>query len=146
MSKWADFVWLSRQAADGLLYMWPITAALCGMLFIAVLRSFGKPTARPRGGWWLQFAPLCVAIAMLAFGSVFACENCSPSSLGEGVRHVWAIHAVEGLLVAQLAGAVGLVMLAAGARLVSATLQAIWLWCSFWAYFLAGMSISGDWV
>ncbi|PYU88217.1 MAG: hypothetical protein DMG08_26330 [Acidobacteria bacterium] len=146
MSKWAYFLWLFRQAADGLLYMWPVTVALCCMLSVAVLRSRSKAKARPRGGWWLQLTPLGVPIAVLALGTVFACENCSPSSLGQGVRHIWAMHAVDVLLVIHLTGAVGLVMLAEGARLVSSALQAILLWCSFWASFLAGMSMSGDWL
>ena len=146
MSKWAYFLWLSRQAADGLFDMWPITLGLLCLLSVAVLRSRGTPSAAIRGGWWLQLAPLCVPILTLAIGSFYACENCSPSSLGQGVRHVWAMHAVDALLLLQSIGAVGLIMLAAGRRFVSSVLQAIQLWCTFWASFLAGMSMSGDWL
>src|SRR5213592_3054753 len=118
MSKWAYFLWLFRQAADGLLYMWPVTVALCCMLSVAVLRSRSKAKARPRGGWWLQLTPLGVPIAVLALGTVFACENCSPSSLGQGVRHIWAGHVVDALLLLQLVGAIWLVRLAVGRRFI----------------------------
>jgi hypothetical protein len=126
--------------------MWPITLGLFCLLGIAIMRSRGTPSAMVRGGWWLQLAPLCVPIVMLTLGAVYACENCSPSSLGQGVRHVWAIHAVDALLLVQVLGAVGLVKLAAGSRFLSSVLQAIQLWCTFWASFLAGMSMSGDWL
>ena len=146
MSKWAYFLWLSRQAADGLLFEWPITAGLLCLLPVAVLSSRGTPSGTMRGGWWLQLAPLCVPIVVLALGALYRCENCSPSSLGQGVRHVWAIYTLDALLLMQLVGAGGLVKLAAERRFVSLVLQAIQLWCTFWASFLAGMSMSGDWL
>ena len=146
MSKWAYFIWLFRQAAEALLYAWPITAGLLCLLSVGVLRSRHGPSYKVRGGWWLQLAPLCIPIFILALGAVYACENCSPSSLGHGVRHVWATYAVDALFLVQLVGAVGLIKLAAGRRFVSSVLQAIQLWCTFWASFLAGMSMSGDWL
>ena len=146
MSKWAYFLWLFRQAADGLLYAWPITAGLLCLLSVAVLRSHHGPSFKVRGGWWLQLAPCCVAVVVLALGTVYACENCSPSSLGQGMRHVWAIHVVNALLLVQLVSAFGLIRLATGRRFVSSVLQAMQLWCTLWASFLAGMSMSGDWL
>lgn len=111
-----------------------------------LVRGGVTPPSKLRGGWLLQFAPACVPIAVLALGAAYACENCSPTSLGRGVRHVWAIHVVDILLLAQLIGSVALVAVARGSRLISVALQAIWLWCSFWASFLGGMSMSGDWI
>jgi hypothetical protein len=42
--------------------------------------------------------------------------------------------------------AVRFVLCQPGFRMVSAALQAFGLWCSFWAGFIAGMSITGDWI
>jgi hypothetical protein len=83
---------------------------------------------------------------MLALGTVYACENCSPTSVGQGVRHVWAGHVVDALLYVQVIGSAGLIRLAAGSRFTSSVMQALQLWCTFWASFLAAMSISGDWI
>jgi hypothetical protein len=146
MSTWAYFLWLSRLAAVGLFFMWPITAGLFCLLAVGALRSRGTPLATLRGGWWLQVVPLVIPIAVLGLGAVYACENCSPSALGQGVRHVWAGYIVNALLLVQLIGALWLIRIASGRRIVSAALQAIGVWCTFWASFLAGMSISGDWL
>ncbi len=105
-----------------------------------------RPVVQMRGGWWLQLAPLGIPVAVLAVGAVYACENCSPSALGQGVRHPWAGHVVDALLLLQLVGAIWLVRLALGRRFISSVVQALQLWCAFWAAVLAGMSISGDWL
>jgi hypothetical protein len=109
MSTWTYFLWLSRQAADGLLFMWPITAGLLSLLLIAVVRSRGDRSSNMRGGWWLQLAPLGIPVAVLVWVLCMFCENCSPSPLGQGVRHLWAGHVVDALLVLQLVGAIWLV-------------------------------------
>ena len=146
MSTWSHFLWLFWQAADGLLYAWPITAALAGMLVIALIRARQQSSRTIRGGWSLQITPLVVPIAILALGAVYACEGCSPVSLGQGVRHARAGHAVDALLLVQVIAGLCFIRLASGRRFLSFALQAIGLWCSFWASFLAGMSISGDWI
>jgi hypothetical protein len=146
MTKWLYFLWLFRQSADGLLYMWPVTAALACLLAIGVLRYLRQSSPAIAGGWLLHVMPLLVPVAILVVGSVFACENCSPSSLGQGVRHVWAGNAIDVLLLIQVVAAVLLIRAAKGARFVASALQAVNLWCTFWASLVAGMSISGDWI
>jgi hypothetical protein len=140
------FLWLLPQTEDGLLYFWPITAGLLCLAAVAVLLSFRTAAPRMRGGWLLQFVPFSAPFIILALGTIYVCENCSPSSLGQGIRHVWALHALDALLFAQLAGAVALVWLATGRRWTAAIIQMLALWCSFWASFIAGMSIAGDWL
>jgi hypothetical protein len=145
MTTWSYFAWLFRQAADGLLYMWPVTAALVCPLAIGLFRYLQRSSRIP-GGWLLHVTPLLVPVAILVVGTVYACENCSPSSLGQGVHHVWAGYVIDTLLLVQLAAAVWLIKAAKGARFVASALQVMNLWWTFWASFLAGMSISGDWL
>lgn len=83
---------------------------------------------------------------MLALGALFACQNCSPSSLGQGIRHEWAEQVVNGLLLIQLAAASLLIWLARGRRWPTAVLQLLLLWFSLSAGIVATMSISGDWI
>ena len=96
--------------------------------------------------WLLHIAPLLVPVTILVLGALFRCENCSPSSLGQGVRHAWAGYTIDALLLVQLAATVLLIRAAKGARFVASALPAVNLWCTVWASFLAGMSISGDWL
>jgi hypothetical protein len=140
------FLWLLRQTEDGLLYFWPITAGLLCLAAVALLRSRRPPAAPLRGGWAVQFVPFCAPLIILALGTIYVCESCSPSSLGQGVRHVWALHALDAVLFAQVAGALTLVWLARGRRWTASIIQALALWCTFWASFIAGMSIAGDWL
>ena len=140
------FLWLLRQTEDGLLYFWPVTAGLLCLAAVGLLLSLRTPAPRMRGGWLLQFVPFCAPIAILALGTIYVCENCSPSSLGQGIRHVWALHALDAILFAQLGMAAMLVWLAAGRRWAASIVQALALWCSVWASFIAGMSIAGDWL
>jgi hypothetical protein len=139
------FLSLVRQTEDGLLFMWPVTAGLVCLLAAGLLLS--RPTAgRIRGGWTLQFVPFCAPFIILALGTIYVCENCSPSALGQGIRHVWALHALDAVLFAQLAGAVTLVWLAKERRWTASVIQMLALWCSSWASFIAGMSIAGAWL
>lgn len=39
MNKWAYFAWLSRQAAGGLIELWPITAVLLVVLVVGLVRA-----------------------------------------------------------------------------------------------------------
>lgn len=94
----------------------------------------------------LQFVPFCVPFIVLALGTIYVCVNCSPSALGQGIRHAGALHALDAVLFAQLAAAVTLVWLAKGKRWTASIIQMLALWFSFWASFIAGMSIAGDWL
>lgn len=145
MTGWPNFLWLTREAADGLLFGWPITAALSAWLVLGVKRVVANAKVTPRGGWLFQLAPVVVPICILTLGTVFACHTCA-SERGPSVRHHWATRAVDGLTLLQLAGAIWLVRVAPGARILSAALQAMFLWWSFWAGFMSYMSISGDWI
>ena len=146
MTKWSYFVWLFRQAADGLLYTWPVTAALACLLAVGLLQYLRLASPRIAGGWFLSRDAASRSSGDTCCGLGVACENCSPSSFGQGVRHVWAGYMIDAFLLVQLAGTVLLIRAAKGARFVASAFQAVNLWCTFRASFLAGMSISGDWL
>jgi len=55
-------------------------------------------------------------LPMLALGVTYACENCSPSSLGHGTRHQGAEWAASGAFLAQVLYAIWLVYRARGFR------------------------------
>ena len=146
MQKWSYLTWLAKQAADGLRWAWPVTVVLTFLLLAAAVWSRRRISALFRAPALWQLVPLGVAPALLALGTWFACQNCSPSSLGQGHRYMWAMRACDALLVAQLVGAALLVKAASPLRLLAASFQLLLLWCSYWAAFMAGMSMSGDWL
>jgi len=144
--KWREFESISRGALDFMGWAWPVTAILLG----AVVASVVIETRRYRR--WPSFQPLwqiVVALnplAILAVGTVWACENCSRFSDGQGIHHVWGGPVITILVVAQLAAAGWFVNRARASRLCVGTLQALLFWVTLSACFLAGMSVSGDWL
>ena len=104
------FTWLAGQAAAGLRWGWPVTLALAVLFVVAIVRARGRLSTiwQPRTLW--QLTPLLVPVALLALGTWFVCEHCSPSSLGQGLRHEWAMRVADALLVGQLFGAAWLVV------------------------------------
>jgi len=144
--NWSYFTWLSRQAAGGLLWFWPVTVAIVAWVTVAAVLARRRLSLVKRPALLWQLASLLIPIAVLALGTWFACENCSPSSLGQGRRYYWAMRAADGLLVVEVVVAAWLVRAATGFRLLAASFQTLVAWCSIWAAFLAGMSVSGDWL
>jgi hypothetical protein len=146
MNHWHYLTWLARQAIDGLAWAWPVTTAILLLMFGAIVgaRDRLRHLLRLRTVW--QLVPLLVPVIVLVLGTWFACEMCSPSSLGQGRRHYWAMWAANGLLIVQLVAAGFLIRFAAPLRLLAASFQVLLAWCSLWASFLAGMSMSGDWL
>ena len=140
------FLRLTRWAIEGLAWAWPVTLVLLVGLFLTatLARRDIRVWARPQALW--QLLPLFIPFVVLVLGSWFACENCSPSSLGQGHRYVWAMRVADGLLALQLVVSAWLVWTASPVRLLAAVFQLLLFWCSLSAAFIAGMSISGDWL
>ena len=144
MGRWEQFLMLTRGTIDGLAYGWPITLALLVGIVVTATRG------RPRDSDWYspkllwQLLPVLFLVVFLALGSWFACNHCSQSG-GLGQQHVRAIWAVDRLLAFQLVAAVGLIWISSPVRLLSALFQLLLLWCSYWAAFMARVTIAGGW-
>src|SRR5258706_9867116 len=146
MDHWHYLTWLARQAMEGLTWAWPVTMAILLLMAGSVVSARGQLRHLLRLGTLWHLVPLVVPVIVLVLGTWFACEACSPSSLGQGRRHYWAMWAANGLLIGQVVAAGLLTWFAAPLRLLAASFQLLLAWCSLWASFLAGMSMSGDWL
>lgn len=129
----------------------PATTRITGGLFVCVVAAVGW-TARSnhqtsaRGIFWQLLSGLC-PLGSLALGVAFACEHCGPAvSMDQAIRHPDAIWATNALFFVQMIGAGWLIYRARGMRALATAVQAILLWWSVWAGFIAGMSLSGDWI
>jgi hypothetical protein len=92
-----------------------------------------------------RFAPSAPP-TLLVFGAAFQCEHCTPPEWQNRVQHLWAIDVINALTIVQIASSVVIVWIASGTRSLSAAIQTLFLWCSFWTGFISAMSISGDWL
>ena len=90
--------------------------------------------------------PLLIPVTILALGSQYECDNCSPFSHGPRVSHPQVGAAILLLMIFHLLFTFFLITLAKGARLAVAALQAMYLWCTFWSALEAIMSVSGTWI
>src|SRR5262245_27255868 len=112
-----NFGWLARQAADGMRWAWPVSVVLVGAFVVSTVAMMLRGRGWPPFRWEWQLVFLLNPVAILAISAVWACEHCSPSSVGYGVRHVWAMRAADALFFAQLFAAVWSVWRASGCGL-----------------------------
>jgi hypothetical protein len=143
---WPYFFSLTRQVVDGIGWAWPISLFLLLCVAAAVLQKRGNLRACLRPGWAWQLVVILNPIAIAFLGTAYVCENCSPSSLGLGVRHFWAMRLADALLLAQLLAMAWWAWRSKPCRLFIAALHLLFFWCTLWAAFIAGMSMSGDWL
>src|SRR5262249_39099189 len=136
------FVWLADQAASGLKGVWKPTAVLLAWTLVALLWLVVRSPERVRWGWAAQLAPGLVPIALLGMGAIGVCEKAGSSAPVQ----VISAYLLIGLVLLHLIGAGILIKRAARARIVAVPLQLLLLWCSFWAFFVAAMSVTGDWL
>jgi len=135
---------MTRGTISGLAYGWPLTLALLAGLIVTA-RHARQPASvwySPRLLW--QLLPVVFLIIVLVLGAWFPCSGCYRSG-GQGPQHVRAIWVVDGLLAFQLLAAVLLIWAGRPVRLFSAMFQLLLLWCSFWASFVARVTIAGGW-
>jgi hypothetical protein len=143
--RWPSFSWLAQQSVDGLVWAWPITAILFLVLITSAIASFRERRfVRPIA--LVHLVPIGIPVVILALGASYWCEGCSPSSLGQGHRHLWAMRTADALFVAHVGLAAWLTWASGKLRLVAGAWHALVLWWGLWASFMAGMSMSGDWL
>ena len=144
--EWSYFQTLFGWALGGITHLWPVTLVIAAGVVVGAWRAWGQRPRRALLSVAWQLLLLVIPLVILALGAKYACGNCSPSALGQGVRHYTAMRVVDGLLITQLACSGWLVYRARGRRILVAAVQILVLWCTFWASLMAGMSMSGDWL
>jgi hypothetical protein len=142
-ATWFRFIGLSKMALEWAVGFAPVAVAILAWLAIAVVMA--RPD-RPRGGWLLQLLPVVIPFVILVLGALFPCQECGPPNWNRASRNVWAMRAIDYLMLAQFGVGVLLAWLSPQPRHFSAGLQLLLLWCSWCAAAPAGMSVSGSWL
>jgi len=140
MSELSYFFWMAEQAVNGLLYAWPITGILLGVVAAALGVAVHKDRLTVNNVAWSVF-PIIVPLALLAWGVVF-----KATGLDANLRTTWQTHAVYVLLCSQIPVAAFAVWRARHARLLAVAAAVFISHYSFWAAFVVGMSVTDDWI
>ena len=144
MTDWQHFVWLGKIALGASVLTWPVPLVLFAVALVIQARARTLWVAG-RLRLWTIVVPAASPPVMLSAGVLWACQNCSPSR-DQGGRFDSASAFVTLLLLAQLAWVAWVVFRSPGRQGTTALVQCVLFWCSLSAAFVAGMSISGDWL
>lgn len=135
--------WLCGQAMSALFYFWPISLILvAGFVIALVVRSpfFGAGAKFCRRHLFI-FSPLVVTMLILILGTVMAHPSTSQIQAPS-----WPDYLVDVLLFIQLVVSIWVVWLMKGYRWFSVFAVALQQWFGLACAFIAGMSVTGDWL
>jgi len=134
-------MWLSWQAASGLLYFWPVTLVLAGVVVAVGVRSAKRQDLTVRCLVW-SIVPGLVPLVLLVWGTLFERADSGRAFGDLG----WRSNAVTVLLVAIVPLVAFVVWRVKQCRWFATACGALAAWSSVWAAFVAGMSVTGDWI
>jgi hypothetical protein len=128
---------------SALIYYWPVTLALAvGFVLMLALRSpFVGLGSQLRRRHLLVLSPLAVTLLILTWGAVMQ----HPGN-AQTLAPKWLSYVVLALLIVQLLVSIWVVWAVKGYRWFSAFTVALELWFGLACSFVAGMSVTGDWL
>jgi len=138
MDRVQYFIWLSEQAASCAAHVGFVFPGL--LVIVALALAVNSPFARSRyhHGNWLIFTPVLITFLILLVGTVFEYESGRSPLFPQLLNVTLALlHLpILGLLLRKLPGV----------RWFTAAANLLIMWCSWWAWFVSAMSVSGDWL
>lgn len=134
MERLRYLLWLADQAAGGLFYIWPVSVVLLALLVASLVYTFYKRVRLSLKEVVLVLAPIMGPIAILASGVVLEESRVSYSLVPA------ALFALNGMLCLYS------IWRSPEVRVVTMAASLVVMWYAFWCWFVAGMSISGDWL
>jgi drug/metabolite transporter (DMT)-like permease len=140
MNHIACFFWLAEESWSALRYYWPITLALVAAVVVTSIFNFPFARSRFHHRYLLVLLPLGVSLLILVWGSLMR------NSGQHSVAPTWPSHVILGLLVAQFLTGIGVVCALKGYRWFSAAVVLLEQWVGVAFAFVAGMSVTGDWL
>ena len=144
-----NFIWLCQQTLDLPLFAWPVTLSLLIFVGISLFYTGDRGQLVPARNLLLFGALMIFPLATVALGAIFQAPlQMEPATHIRSWQHRSdsAAYPIDLLFCLHILYAIALVVLMKGLRLFAAavSLLTIWLTCS--AAFIAGMSISGEWL
>lgn len=134
MEQLGYLLWLADQAIGGLLYIWPVSVIFLAFLVASLVYTFCTGAWSSSKEVVLVLVPLLGPIAILTSGVVLKERGVSYSLVPA------ALFAVNGVLCLYS------IWRSPTVRVVTVAASLFVIWYSFWCWFVAGMSIGGDWL
>lgn len=125
-----EFLGLSGDVLDGLLYTWPITLIL--ILLVIAAGVVGIKRGANARQLCTPFVPFVAPVVLLALGVIF--RNAGNDQVLYGAIFGFLVLAIYATWKAQ------------GMRLYALAAVSLIAHITFWSAFVASMSISGDWL
>lgn len=136
-------LWLAAQAMSALLYFWPFTLALTIPFVVTLMLKspFMGIENKVCRHHLSVFLPLAVTLLILVWGTVMKCPDDSQS-----LAPNWPSYVITALLIIQLIIGIWVIWFMKGYRLFSTFTVALELWFTLACAFVAGMSVTDDWL
>jgi hypothetical protein len=129
------FMILVGYAWDGITFLFPVPIALLAF----VVGAFVYLHAKCRHAFSVRelalLIPFVTAPVLLAWGTMFA-----------DTPNQWPVHMLPAILILHLSITAVLIWRGRGHRLLAVSTGLLATWCAFWSWFIAGMSVTGNWV
>ena len=140
MNHIINVFWLAEEAWGLLCHFWPVTLAIVATVVVTSVFNFPFLRSRFRRRHLLVFLPLGVSLLILVWGSLMRHTG------QQGPAPDWVSRVIDGLLVAQLVSAIGVVCVLKGYRWFAAAAVLLEQWVGVAFASVAGMSVTGDWL
>lgn len=143
--RWKGFWWLFRPSLEGL-YAWPmllVTVALVANLAVALIHRWPFDRERWQRQYWLVFLSLLFIPITIAVGEAGWID---PSVSPRPTPSTLLLWTNNGLFIASVVLGIFWVYRMKGLRWFALAVALIQLWMLFWAGFIAGMALTGDWL
>ncbi|HEX7860755.1 MAG TPA: hypothetical protein VF773_10540 [Verrucomicrobiae bacterium] len=134
-----NYFWLAEQAFSVLTHYWGVTAILTVGFLAMVVIKVAKRDNDWRARQLIVFVPLAIAFSKLLWGALMR-------SPGTGSRPDWTFQVILILLAAQFLASVWVIWKMKGFRWIALFAVALQFWFGLGSAFVAGMSITGDWL
>ena len=143
--RWKSFWWLFRQSLEGL-YAWPLllaTLVLVANLVVALIHRWPFDRERWQRRYWLAFLSLLFIPITIAVGEIGWID---PSMTPRPTPNALLLWTNNGFFIASVALGIFWAYRMKGLRWFALAFALIQLWMLFWAGFVAGMALTGDWL
>ena len=140
MNNLHNFFWLMKQVWSGITYSGPISLTMASVAIIALALNNPFVYRNYTHKHLLLLTPFFLTFLLLLIGAIFA-HNDSQSSAPE-----WPATLLTFIALVHIPLAAFLIWKMKGFRWATVALCPIQIWCSYWALFVASMSVTGDWL
>ena len=141
MGRIQSIAWLAEQAFSVLLYFWPVTVVLVAGVVATLALKFPLLRSQFCSRYLLIFSPLAVTLLTLLWGALMHHPSTSQTPAPS-----WPSYVVLALLTVQILISIWVVWLMKGYRWFSAFTVMLEQWFGLACAFVAGMSVTGDWL